>query len=325
MNALAVNPIRGRCVIRVKGNDVDVSSLELGVTRLVCTGLFLRHATLFDEELVETPMWPSVDQVRAAIALTRTRADLFSFARPFEAESEERLSVHQEPDNLAVLSTRSYDDWWVGLARQTRRNVKIAAERGVVTRVVELDDTLAEGIKRIYDETPLRQGRRFWHYRRSVERVREINATYPERSRFIGAYFEGELIGILKYVSVDRVAVLIQFLAMQAHRDKRAIFALLRHAVELCREQGIEDLVYGKYDYGVDQDSTLSEFKRRTGFVEHKFVRHYVPLTLFGRLALATGLHKSWHHVLPKSLTTWLHATRSRVLARLHHAPDDVR
>jgi GNAT superfamily N-acetyltransferase len=319
MSTLTARPIRGHCVIRVKGEDIDVSSLDLGLTRLVSTGSFLRQAKLFDEELVEAAKWPSVEQVRSAIAATRLRADLYSFARPFEPGFD-LPGAHRESDNLAVLSTRSYDDWWVGLPRQTRRNVKIAEERGVVTRAVQLDDELAAGIKRIYDETPLRQGRRFWHFSRSLERVKEVNATYPDRSQFIGAYVDGELVGILKYVRVDRVAILIQILTMQAHRDKRAIFALLRHAVELCREQGLEDLVYGKFDYGVNRDSTLAEFKRRTGFVEHKFERFHVPMTWFGRLALSTGLHQSWHHILPIGVTSWLHGVRSKLLARLHGA-----
>lgn len=320
MSSLSVQPVRGHCVIRVKGEDVDVSSLDLGLTRVVSTGTFLRQARLFDEQLVESAMWPSVEQVRAALSATRLRADLYSFARPFDPGFD-LPGAHREPDNLAVLSTRSYDDWWVGLPRQTRRNVKIAEERGVVTRAAELDDALVAGIKRIYDETPLRQGRRFWHYRRPLERVREINGTYPERSQFIGAFFEGELIGVLKYIRVDRVAIMIQILTMQSHRDRRAIFALLRHAVELCREQGLEDLVYDKFDYGVNRDSTLAEFKRRVGFAEHPFNRFHVPLTWFGELALSTGLHQSWHHMLPIGVTSWLHDARSKLLARLHGAP----
>lgn len=320
MSSLTFQPVRGHCVIRVKGEDVEASSLDLGLTRVVSTGAFLRQARLFDEQLVEAALWPSVEQVRSALAATRLRADIYSFARPFDPGFE-LPGVHREPDNLAVLSTRSYDDWWVGLPRQARRNVKIAEERGVVTRAAELDDALVAGIKRIYDETPLRQGRRFWHFRRSLERVKEINATYPERSQFIGAYFEGELIGILKYVRVDRVAILIQILTMQSHRDRRAIFALLRHAVAQCREQGLEDLVYDKFDYGVNRDSTLAEFKRRAGFVEHKFDRFHVPLTAFGHLALSTGLHQSWHHLLPIGVTSWLHGARSRLLARLRGAP----
>lgn len=320
MGTLSAEPIRGHCVIRVRGEDIDVSSLDLGLTRLVATGALLRQVKVFDEELVEAAQWPNVEQVRAAIASTRLRADIYSFARPFEPGFD-LPGAHREPDNLAVLSTRSYDNWWVGLPRQTRRNVKIAEERGVTTRAVEFDDALAIGIKRIYDETPLRQGRHFWHYQRSLDRVKEVNRTYLERSQFIGAYVEGELVGILKYVRVDRVAILIQILSMQAHRDKRAVFALLRHAVELCREQGLEDLVYGKFDYGVNRDSTLADFKRRTGFVEHRFERFHVPITAFGRLAVHTGLHQSWHHLLPAGLKSWLHGARSALLARLHRVP----
>ena len=85
-----------------------------------------------------------------------------------------------------------------------------------------VDDDFVKGIKAIYDETPMRQGRRFWHYQPSRSRARceAMNATYLERSQLVGAYLENEMVGFVKYIRVDATAVLIQILAMDAHRDK---------------------------------------------------------------------------------------------------------
>ncbi len=181
-------------------------------------------------------------------------------------------------------------------------------------RTVTFDDSLVSGIKRIYDETPIRQGKHFWHYRKDLESVRVMNATYLERSHFIGAFLDNELVGFIKYIRVDRTAVLIQIIALEAHRDKRPIYALLKYTMELCQQQGLSVLTYGKFNYGIDQDSSLTEFKRRNGFTEMRFPRYFVPLTLKGQLAVATGLHLGIRNLIPVPITTLLHKTRSRLL-----------
>jgi hypothetical protein len=306
-----------RILIRVRGEDVHVPSLNLGDCRILTTGRWLKIAQVFDEELVEAQAFPSPSLAIEAVRSSRLRADLYSFARPYQS-ADPGLNYASEPDNLASLSTGSYDVWWTGLSQESRKNVRLAAKRGVVVRPVKFDDQLVSGIKRIYDETPVRQGRRFWHFGRDFERVKTMNATYLERSQFIGAFVGHELIGFIKYIRVDRVAVLIQILSMDAHRDKRAIYALLREAVELCNQQGLESLTYGKYNYGVNRDSSLSEFKRRTGFVEHVFLRYFVPLTYVGKLSLATGLHHGWRKAMPVGLTSLLHQTRAKVLRTVY-------
>ena len=97
---------------------------------------------------------------------------------------------------------------------------------------------------------------------RTSSRVRDENATYLSRSQFVGAYLGDELIGFIKYVRVDDAAVLIQILAMEGHRDKKPVNALLKGTVEICEAQGVTSLVYGKFDTG-GEDSSLAEFKRR--------------------------------------------------------------
>ena len=96
--------------------------------------------------------------------------------------------------------------WWEKLPQEARKNTRRAAKRGVEVKVVPFDDELARGIHKICNETPVRQGRPFWHYGKDFETVKREHATYLERSEFIGAYFENELIGFIKMVYVDRLA-----------------------------------------------------------------------------------------------------------------------
>jgi hypothetical protein len=299
-------------IIRPRGEDISTPAVDAGTYTLFRSGRFPRIAKLFDEELVEARNFPTVEAALALLQSSDLPADLLTIANPFHNASP-RLPYQSLADNVAVVSTGSYDDWWNGLPQESRKNMRLAGKRGVSVNAANFDDELISGIKKIYDETPVRQGRTFWHYQKPLERVRELNATYPDRSHFIGAYFEGELIGFIKYISVDKVAVLIQILAMELHRDKKTVNALLRQAVESCHTQGFESLVYGKFDYGVNQDSSLKEFKRRNGFRELTFERYYIPVSRLGEVAIAIGIHRGWQSLLPSGLRGALHRVRGRL------------
>lgn len=314
MSSSTVQPIRSEAVVRVRGRDIRVPAIDLGTAKLVLQGRWLRSARLFDEELVEDKDFPGLEGIRQSIDSSRCGADYLCLARPFSASLRLPDDVIRSDDNVAILSTRSFDGWWTGLPQEARKNARLCDKRGVNVRPAPFDEELVAGIKRIYDETPVRQGRRFWHYGADLERVRELNQTYLSRSQFIGAYHDDRLIGFVKYVTVDRVAVLIQIIAMEAHRDKRAIYGLIRTTVQLCESQGLEVLTYGKYDYGVHRDSSLSEFKRRCGFGPFAFSRYCIPLTRTGRLACRKGLHLGLAHMLPLCVTTRLHDVRSSLM-----------
>ena len=189
-----------------------------------------------------------------------------------------------------------------------------AVKRGVVVKEVPFDDEFVRGIKGIYDETPVRQGRAFWHYGKDFEAVKMENSTYLQRSWFVGAFYKDELIGFLKVIMVDRVATLIQILAKNAHRDKRPMNALLSHTVELCVQRGASLLVYGKYRYGKKRPDSLGEFKQRNGFEEVTVPRYYVPLTLKGRIALKLGLHHGLAYMIPSPVADLLRGVRALVL-----------
>jgi hypothetical protein len=240
------------------------------------------------------------------------KADIFTFAeRPPQVTP--RYPYRFDWDNWAVLPTASYKEWWENrLPQESRKNVRRAAKRGVVARVVPFDDDLVTGIQQIYNETAVRQDRSFWHFGKDFAAVKTMNETYRERGDFIGAFFEERLVGFIKLVYVDDVATMVQIIAMNAHKDKRPMNALIAHAVEHCERRRTRFLVYGKYDYGTTPTSSLGEFKRRMGFEKLSFPRYYVPLTMKGEAVVRCGLHAGLRNLISPSAANFLLKCRAR-------------
>jgi hypothetical protein len=294
----------------VKGRVANERALCVNDRRIVCEGKWLRVARIHDEMWLEGQL---VDQPEAFLAALRRgviKADLFTFPEAFP-ETEPRYKYHLESDNLAVAPTSDFKAWWEGLPQESRKNVRRAEKRGVTVKVANFDAELVRGIKGIYDEVPVRQGRRFWHYGKDLETIRNENSSYAERSRFIGAYHDGELIGFLKMVYVGTSARIMQILAQNRHADKRPMNALLSKAVETCGQQSMSCLIYGQYVYGNKSNSPVTEFKRRNGFQQVLLPRYYVPLTGKGRTALVMGLHRGLKELLPERVLSFLLNARS--------------
>jgi hypothetical protein len=127
--------------------------------------------------------------------------------------------------------------------------------------------------------------------------------TYRNRSTFLGAYLNDELIGYLKIVWDSRTAAIMQIVSKMRFFDRRPNNALLSEAVRLCAERGVGHLLYERFVYGKKIDSSLTRFKRENGFVKMDLPRYYVPLTSKGRLMLRLGLHASLKDRLPQWLT----------------------
>jgi hypothetical protein len=242
-------------------------------------------------------------------------ADVFSFARPLPA-CEPCYPFHFDWDNAAAVRTVEFRDWWDSLPQETRKNVRRSERRRVEVRSVVFSDELVRGISRIYNETPIRQGRKFWHYGESFEQVQTANATYLDRSEFIGAFFDGQLIGFIKFVIVNKVARVMQILSLEAHADKRPTNALLAKAVDVCCKNDISYLIYGKYVYGNKENSSVTEYKRRNGFGRFNFPRYYVPLTRMGSFAVRYQLYRGIAQLVPETILTLFLTTRAAIYRR---------
>jgi hypothetical protein len=256
---------------------------------------------------------------KAAVGVLRgvdTRIDLFTFIQRL-SDTVPRYAYLMEWDNMAALRISTFDDWMTKqIDFKVRNKVRKSAKSGVDVREVPFDDALVRGISTVYNESPVRQGRRFWHYGEEFETVRRINGTFMDRSIFIGAFFEGNLIGFVKLVAdEDRTqAGLMQIVSMIRHRDKAPQNGLVAQAIRTCAGRGISYLWYANMSYGRKKRDGLADFKRHNGFQKMEVPRYYVPLTLSGRVALRFGLHHTMTDWIPEPVA----ATYRRIRKRWH-------
>ena len=301
---------------------------EVSMAELNAKALAIKRRGLLSLAVIQGEEWIESEPVADPEALVRSlqqasSADIFSFARPLPA-SEPSYPFHFEWDNAAVVKLAEFSHWWQSVPQETRKNVRRSQRRGVSVRQVNFDDKLVRGISNLYNETPIRQGRKFWHYRKTLDQVKVANATYLGRSKFIGAFFNDELIGFIKVVMVNNVARIMQILSMEAHADKRPTNALLAKAIGVCCENGATHFVYGKYVYGRKQTSPVTEFKRRNGFERFDFPRYYVPLTRFGKFAIRCGLHHGLAQFLPENITNVFLGARAAIYRRRFGLPQKL-
>ena len=242
----------------------------------------------------------------------RTPADLFTFIqRP--PDTAPLFSYPLEWDNMAVLSVTDYDLWWTKQINDKTRNlVRKAAKKGVIVKQVPFDRDLTQAIADIYNETPIRQGRHFWHYGKDAETIRSENEEYADRSEYYAAYHDENVIGFMRLVHDEKLTNIMYILSKIAHREKAPNNALIAHAVKRCVEFGQRDIVYAKYVYGKKGEDRLTDFKRHNGFRKVDIPRYYIPLTMKGRLALQLRLHHGIQSVIPQGLYARLVQMRNR-------------
>jgi hypothetical protein len=235
-----------------------------------------------------------------------TRVDIFTFLQRLPETSPQYL-YQTEMDNLAVLPVSTFENWWNKQIRSYPRNrARQAEKRGVLLREVPFGEELIEGIRGIYNETPVRQGKRFPHYGMTVEQVRKYAGTFLDRSIYIGAFVGETMIGFVKLVLDDdrTQACLVHILSMVQHKDKAPTNALIAQAVRACAERKVSYLVYEHFNYGRKAGDSLSHFKEVNGFRRVDLPRYYVPLTPLGNVALRLGLHRRFVDRIPESVAT---------------------
>ena len=301
--------------VRVKGETLSFPSVEIAGRTVIARGKWLKVAAIHDEDLVEGEMVPAPASFVQQLKETELNADIFTFVQKLP-DAAPKYSYHLEWDNFAVISITTFSEWWdKRVEASVRRAARKAAKAGVVVKLAEFDDAFVNGIVSINNETPIRQGRPFWHYRKSFDAVKRENSTYAERTEFLGAYYQDELIGFIRMTYADKVANIVQILSMIKHYDKRPTNALIAKAVEICAQKGISHLVYYSYVYN-DPSSSLTEFKRRNGFEKVMLPRYYIPLTIKGKIALKLGFHRGLVRSIPKPLLRQFLKIRSQWNAR---------
>lgn len=158
---------------------------------------------------------------------------------------------------IAVLQLTSYNDWIGQIGKKTRNMIRKSQRCGVVVSVGSVD---AVGVWKIYNETPIRQGRCFNHYGVTLETVKAKIAT--SKSVFVSAKFEGELVGFIELIVDGNTGVISQILSFVSMRDKAVNNALIAKTVEYACTVGLEFLVYARFG----NHPSLDQFKLNNGF-----------------------------------------------------------
>ena len=286
--------------ISIKGRKREVPALRFGDVTIVTNGSFLTSAEVFDEYWLPAASLPNPNQVVDYLKTQTPKPDLFTFAQR-APDGQPRFSYHMEWDNVAAIPVSSYEHWFhKQVSSAVRRNIRTSEKKDVLVRGEPYNERYVRGVMSIFNESPIRAGRKYWHYGKDFETVQAENGTYRDRSTFLAAYVKDQMIGYMKIVWDVESAAIMQILSKMSFRDKRPNNALLSEAVKLCEKRGVKHLLYERFVYGNKGEDSLTRFKHENGFVRMNLPRYYVPLTPKGRVALRMGLHRDLKDLVPQ-------------------------
>jgi hypothetical protein len=279
----------------IRGQPCDLECVQIGgqtysLTRGPVTTIGL------EEEWYEDVINP--ESVIAALKNnSESLPDIFTFWQRLPA-TEPKYDYFAEFESLAVLEIKDFDYWWSKQVKGTTRNmIRKSQKAGVEVRECSYDDDLVQGMTEIFNESPVRQGRQFWHYGKDFATIKRQFSRYLFREDLIGAYCDSELVGFVMLANAGNYGLLGQFISKLRLRDKAINNALIAETVRTCVKRQLSYLVYGHWD-----TNSLVDFKRHSGFQERKVPRYYIPLTRRGKVALKLGLHRGWKSALPSQV-----------------------
>jgi hypothetical protein len=295
----------------IKGKPVNVTSLYIHNREVIVQGGGFKTAR------VEGDWYNQVTEPELLIEdLTNSgvKIDMLTFMQAIPIKAP-RYTYHLEYDNLAAISLVNYDHWFkTQIKRQSRNRIRNAAKKGVKIEQVDFNDDFIKGMTDIFNETPIRQGKKFWHYGKDFHTIKEQFKPDGRDYDFIGAYYGDELIGFVWLWHLGDIARTIQIISKVEHRDKSPTNALLAKAVEICDMKKVKYLVYGQWD-----KSGLTTFKHNNGFQKYDLPRYYIPLSFKGKIYVGLNLYKGISGILPKPVRGLLLSLRSKVVSLKYH------
>src|SRR6266481_4762082 len=280
--------------LSIQGSRTVGTKMEINGRKILIEGKISRIARL-DQEWYEDIEDPTT--LINELEKTAPKPDIVTFWQRLP-DTEPKYSYRMEPDSIAALPIKSYSFWWEKqIDRKARNKIRKAEKKGVVVKPATFDDRFVQGMTSIFNETPVRQGRRYLHYGKDFETVKREFSRFLFREEIFGAYVGEELVGFIMLADAGKYACLGQIISKIAYRDLAPTNALLAKVIERCAEQGFPYLVYAYW-----LDDSLGDFKRSNGFQKFDLPRYFVPLTPKGKLALKLGLHRGWKEAVPKQL-----------------------
>jgi hypothetical protein len=239
----------------------------------------------------------------------RPVADVFTFVQD-TCDQNTYPGFVKKLEGASFLPITTHEQWWKALDFKVRNKIRKAQKSGVELRPAILNDEFVKGVQSIYDESPLRQGRKFIHYGKSLAVLKDDLSSFPECTFFIGAYYQSELIGFMKLFEGNNVLRTVHIIAKISHRDKPVMDALISRAVEICEQKKFAYFHYGSWTSG-----GLGDFRIKHGFQRFEVPRYFLPLTLRGKLMLKLNLHHGLKERLPEKWVEKMLGFRKRALA----------
>jgi hypothetical protein len=240
-----------------------------------------------------------------ALETVRPKPDILTFLQRLP-DFTPRYPYFMTLDPVAALPIKTYSYWFEKQIEAAVRNkVRKALKKGIMVKQVGFDDEFVRGMTSIFNETPVRQGRRFLHYGKDFATIKEQFSRYLFREEIFGAYVGEELVGFIMLADTGKYVYLGQILSKVSYRSFAPNNALLAKAVERCAEKHSPYLVYASW-----LNDGLGEFKQSNGFQRFDLPRYFVPLTRQGRLVLRLGLHRGVKEVIPQRIVDVLKSVR---------------
>lgn len=258
---------------------------------------FYKAAQFFEPYEHTRDIYPSSALLEA---LQSRGVDLFSFIeRTFLKQATlQKYGFYSCPETIGLLHFEDFDVWCKTLPSRERNLIKKAERIGLKTVVADIDEEFILSAQKIYNETPMRQGRRYSGFGITTEDIRKKFENL-QSSKVIGAYYDNQLIGLTWVEFGDQVAAMMSFLSLISYRNKNPNNAMIAYAVKLCTEKGYKYLTYGNMGY----NPGLDFFKKNNGFRRVAVPRYFMPLTFKGQMAVKLNLCRSMERSFSPTLT----------------------
>jgi hypothetical protein len=285
--------------INIKGKKTKVTEYFIDNKKFVIKGKIVKTVLLKDEwfDEIESPNFV-VDELKKI----NVKIDLFSFVQRLP-ETQPKFDFHFVWDNVAAIPVETYEKWiTTQIKRQARNKIRKSVKEGITVKVVEFNDEFIKEFSKIINETPIRQGRPYWHYGKNFDSIKRDYITYFDKATYLGAYYKEELIGFVKLVNADRFMRMMGIISMMKYRDLAPMNALVAKSVEICAKSKTPFLVYDKAIYGKKKQGALLDFKKYNGFMQINIPRYFIPLTFWGKIAIKLKLFRRSNEYFPEGL-----------------------
>jgi Acetyltransferase (GNAT) domain len=289
--------------IRWKGVPIRVDAVRAENKAFIISGRFIKTASLKNEWLEDIENPPEVVRILKA---SRAKIDLLKFWQRIP-QRKAKYNYYKEWRQIAAIPIISYKHWFEKqISPKARNKIRKAQKSGIVVERIKLNDEFIRGVMAIYNQSSVRRGKPFWHYGKDFNTVKNELSADLERSVFVAAYYEKELIGFIRLLITDRYAMTLLILDKTAHRDKAPMNAMIAKVVEICAEEGIPYFTYTVWRRGEH-----GHFQESVGFEKIPVPEYFVPLTIKGELALRFRVHNGLNGALPEKVIVRLLALRS--------------